>query len=716
MSIRWRLLGLLLVTSLAPLVIVSVFQLWAMRRLGGRLAAETRQRVIDEARRHLLHLLEDFTEAIEKEGKAIELAVRIQAREVERLLAAAPPEMGEMLDARKVDWSKPVPEGMEPSKFHKRMLEGKLVPMPVAFDKQIYFLPAGVNERDVRDDLARLCAMTKVYQLLHKDTAGQIYWQYTALESGLHTSYPSHGPLSADFDPRQRQWYKMTKQDYGASRVEPSEAEVVWSGPVIDASSQVVTIAASLPVYYPDGRFAGVTSIDMPITHVMDHMRLPDEWEAGSKKLLVGIDLPEPYPNLLIWLQQSYQKRGYRWDKEIELEALRADDPRQTEEVIADLRADKSVVREVGFQGRLTFWGYGKKGDYPAAVIIVQADSVVAPADRAQRGVLDDTRLALRISSAIWAVVLVAVVITGLARSRKITRPVQHLAAAAGRIAQGDFRTRVDIGGRDELHRLGEAFNNMTAGLGERDRLKASLATAMEIQQHLLPQEEPKIEGFDIVGKSLYCDETGGDYYDFIQLVKLTPDKLGIALGDVTGHGISAALLMASARAVLRSHAGVHGDDLSKLFEDINAHLVRDTGDERFVTLFYGVLDGSTKRLCWASAGHDPALWIHRAEGTIEELPNTGIPLGVIEETTYGRGGPVEMKSGDVIVIGTDGIWEAADQAGELFGKGRLKDVIKASADCPAAEICNAITRAVAEFRGPLPQTDDITLVVMKAL
>jgi sigma-B regulation protein RsbU (phosphoserine phosphatase) len=255
----------------------------------------------------------------------------------------------------------------------------------------------------------------------------------------------------------------------------------------------------------------------------------------------------------------------------------------------------------------------------------------------------------------------------------------------------------------------------MVAGLGERDRMKKSLAVAMEIQQHLLPQADPQLEGFDIAGKSLYCDETGGDYYDFIRLGDIGADKLGIAVGDITGHGIAAALLMASARGVLRSHAARHGTDLDELFGAINLHLVRDTGDERFMTLFYGILDVAQRTLTWTSSGHDPALWLRRQRGEIQELPNTGIPLGILEEARYTQGGPVTLDHGDIIVIGTDGIWEARDPAEEMFGKDRLRQILSAQADSPSAEIHAAIVEAVRIFQGTAPRDDDITLVVIKA-
>ncbi|MDP6044646.1 MAG: PP2C family protein-serine/threonine phosphatase, partial [Phycisphaerae bacterium] len=266
------------------------------------------------------------------------------------------------------------------------------------------------------------------------------------------------------------------------------------------------------------------------------------------------------------------------------------------------------------------------------------------------------------------------------------------------------------------LQDLGEVFNDMGPKLRERQKMKQSLELAMEIQQHLLPQGSPPVNGFDVAGRSIYCDETGGDYYDFIELAELGPGRLGIALGDVSGHGIGAALLMAAARGVLRSHAAMHGANLGELFETLNRHLVRDTGEAQFMTLFYAVLDAEARSLVWTSGGHDPALWLKNPSGDIDELPNTGIPLGILEDAPYSQAGPIKLDAGDIVLVGTDGIWEARNTDGEMFGKDRLRQILIDSASCSAKEIHDTIVQAVHEFRQTHPQEDDVTLVVIKAL
>lgn len=299
--------------------------------------------------------------------------------------------------------------------------------------------------------------------------------------------------------------------------------------------------------------------------------------------------------------------------------------------------------------------------------------------------------------------------------SRRIYRPVAKLNAGMQKVREGDIDARIEPVPQtgDEFETLIRTFNDMTDGLVERNMLRDSLQLAKGIQQNLLPPEASLSFGaFDIYGAIQYCDETGGDYFDYIE-PEGQPQQLGIAIGDITGHGIGAALLMASGRALLRSHATPPPDDLGDLFEDINAHFVRDTDHMRFMTLFYGVLDTqvSPNTLAYASAGHDPAL-LFRANGTIESLPNTGIPLGILEETTFEQVGPMALHPGDLLVLSTDGVREAMNVDGDMFGEERFIAVIEANRDKSAHEIHDAVVQAVLEFQD-YPR-DDVTLIIIQ--
>lgn len=323
------------------------------------------------------------------------------------------------------------------------------------------------------------------------------------------------------------------------------------------------------------------------------------------------------------------------------------------------------------------------------------------------------------ILAAIWifSMTVVLSIIPAWYLSWRLNRPIKLLSEGMENIRAGKMDIKIPVVKTgDEFEELVENFNEMAAGLGERDVLRESLILAGEIQEHLLPLEMPKIPGFDIFGAIDYCDESGGDYYDFIKIESGPQEDLGIAIGDVTGHGIGAALLMATGRALLRSHAQHRTGSIVEMFDDINQHMVRDTGDEFFMTLFYTEFSPATSTFQYASAGHDPVLWYHAATGQFDKLGNTGIPLGIIDDFSYGQSERLQLEPGDLLVMSTDGIREANNPQGEMFGEKRLIDTVQANLDKPACEIHDTIIQAVRQFQAGQAQADDITLVILKCL
>ena len=247
------------------------------------------------------------------------------------------------------------------------------------------------------------------------------------------------------------------------------------------------------------------------------------------------------------------------------------------------------------------------------------------------------------------------------------------------------------------------------------DLLRQTLELADEIQKNMLPRQNPYVANFQIAGKSVYCSETGGDYFDFLETDKGFPEPFSVLVGDVTGHGIEAALLMTTARALIRSRALQPGS-ISQILTEVNQHLaydIRATG--RFMTLFYLNIDPRKKHLNWVRAGHDPAILYDPEADTFEELGGgTGIPLGVDESFAY----EVNEKSGlakdQIIFLGTDGIWETHNPKGEMFGKKPVYDIIRAYASESPQAIIDNIILAMNDFRENLEPQDDATFVAVK--
>jgi len=249
----------------------------------------------------------------------------------------------------------------------------------------------------------------------------------------------------------------------------------------------------------------------------------------------------------------------------------------------------------------------------------------------------------------------------------------------------------------------------------QRDRMKQALDLAMEVQQSLLPKKAPVVEGLDIAGRSIYCDETGGDYYDYLNTNPSGPDTIRLVVGDVSGHGIQSALLMTTARAFLRQRSSLPGD-VASVVSDVNQNLVRDIERSgHFMTLFLCEIEPGAGVMNWVRAGHDPALIYDSRSGEFHELAGSGMALGISADSKY-ESSRIEIKPGQVILIGTDGIWETHNSRRDLFGKDRLKDIIRGQASRPADEIVAAVIREVEEFRHPLEKEDDITLVVARVV
>ncbi len=248
----------------------------------------------------------------------------------------------------------------------------------------------------------------------------------------------------------------------------------------------------------------------------------------------------------------------------------------------------------------------------------------------------------------------------------------------------------------------------------EHRRVRHALSLAMEVQQNLLPKATPKIEGLDIAGKSIYCDETGGDYYDFLEVGNPQEGKIGVVVGDVSDHGIPSALLMATVRALIRQRCSAFGK-IDQVVSDVNRQLAADVKDSgRFMTLFYTEIERPNKIIRWVNAGHEPGMIYNPAKDSFSDLNGgNNLALGVFEDTEF-KEAQREVAPGQIIVIATDGIWEARNPKGEMFSKDRIHKIIRRNATKSANDIQNSVLDALKRFQKDIKLEDDMTLVVIK--
>ena len=308
--------------------------------------------------------------------------------------------------------------------------------------------------------------------------------------------------------------------------------------------------------------------------------------------------------------------------------------------------------------------------------------------------------------------------ITGFVLIRAITGAVDELYRATQLVQAGDLTHRVKIERRDQLGILGESFNLMTGSIlslieeqRQRQRLENEISIAREVQNQLFPQRVPSVPGVEIEAICKAARTVSGDYYDFIQL---SPTRIAIAIADISGKGISAALLMASLQAALRSQLLAPGSDsmsTAELVARLNLHLVRNTGDDRFATFFVAVYDSATRLLRYTNAGHLPAFCICGDHALY--LDKGGMVLGVIEDYPFVEGS--ETVPPDAILVGySDGLVEPENVYGEEFGIQRLRDsALRLNAGSPSA-IAQGMMLAADEWAGTAEQADDMTVIVAR--
>jgi len=242
--------------------------------------------------------------------------------------------------------------------------------------------------------------------------------------------------------------------------------------------------------------------------------------------------------------------------------------------------------------------------------------------------------------------------------------------------------------------------------------IEQELRLARTIQERLAPQSLPELPGFRFAATSAMCQHVGGDYFDFVPLAE---GRLAVVIGDAAGHGVGSALLATETRAALHQCLS-RGDSLEECLAHVNDLLQRDTADEMYMTLLLGQIDVAGSSFSFATAGHHMPLLVRA--GRVERLPFAGsnIPLGIRHGLRFALEDPLHLESGDLLLLYTDGIWEATDADGRRFGTAGLEQVLQASHDRPEAEILDALLASAAAHRDAAEAEDDCTLLLIRRI
>jgi sigma-B regulation protein RsbU (phosphoserine phosphatase) len=370
--------------------------------------------------------------------------------------------------------------------------------------------------------------------------------------------------------------------------------------------------------------------------------------------------------------------------------------------------------------GRLSFqpWEDPEKARTEAFIIVQTRPSAVLKA--VFGNTTDNGQTALVIFAVIASLLLVVEafsMVIGVSLSRTITEAVHGLYQGTSKIAKGDFTHRIPVKGKDQLAELGHSFNEMTARLQslvevakEKERMQSELQIASEVQNQLFPRSAPAMKTIELIGVCQPARMVSGDYYDYLCLPN---GNLGIAIGDVAGKGISAALLMASIQSIMRTQLAAGPHSPAEVVAQLNRQLYANTSAEKYATFFFGIYDDQERTLTYTNAGHLPPLVV-RASG-VELLEVTGTVVGAFPSIRY-QEKSVRIGAGDLLVAYTDGVTEPENAYGEEFGAERLGNVAMSNRHGKPADIAAKIMEAVTEWGSAAEMPDDLTVVIAKGL
>lgn len=701
MKIRFKLLLLLLTVSIIPLVLVQAGVLESLRSLSDDIGGEVRRELVSKSSVELKRLVEDHARVLSKQRRIVELNLQHISAELAEWIEDGNefslPEVflggnfGQEDFARRED------------KYEQRdqtMMHG---PYALDFDSVRYtvgrrtgqsaILPNGTSDS--------VLPLLKAVELKNPELT---LWIRAVFNSGESLDYPATSG--------------MRMKMHRAVPVINESPNPSWSIPKKDILTGRTVLTASLGVFV-NKKAVGSVSIDVPLDTLLHGYNHLDVFSHNIDSLLVRL---EPNGNGSGGVEvvakevaaSSRKSMGHMWEPPSTQMLLSSTDAALFSRFQGFLKSGKSGVMSMPYNGRDSIWAFSAPDERGISlVLILPHDDVVAPADKARSYV----QLAINDQYLQTVFVLIAVILLvsllAFMFSRRFTENILILAKGVKRIASGDFSARVEITEEDEVGELARDFNSMAPSLREHIEIKSALDVAMEVQTNLLPQNSPYIEGYDIYGESMYCDELGGDYFDYIRPER-DGENMRFAIGDVSGHGVPAAMLMGSVRGYLRART-LSGGEMGEILTDVNSLVAQDTYKTgQFMTMLIVELDPAKSELRWVRAGHEPALIFDPAKNDFIRLEGEGIVLGAFEDVEYSENCCAGLNEGQILVLGTDGIWEASDKDGEFFGKERLWNLLNSMQNSSAKSIVSGIFAAVQDFTGKDKQEDDLTVVVIK--
>lgn len=533
---------------------------------------------------------------------------------------------------------------------------------------------------------------------------------YVMTDSGIFRSYPwSPDPMP---DLRQRAWFTGAENTRG----------VYWTEPYIDSAGHglIVTAAKAVPTKYGTWVVASDVTVDTINTAFLNTTL----GNAGYAILMDDRGTIVSRPGL--------SSGNLSWNEPFEQENVFSSSDPALVAIGRNMTAGLTGIEQVRFHGCATYVAYApvQSRNWSFAVSLPE-NVVTAPLDSTRIKIRDfsdaaGTRISqqtgrfLTLFACLIIILLIVVILLAFWLARIITHPVASLKEGTRVLGQGDLGYRLDIRTGDEFEDLAEAFNRMAADLrqniddlrrttAEKERYANEMEIARQIQENFLPESAPGIPEILVCATTIPAMEIGGDLYDFIPV---DGGRWAFVIADVSGKGVSAALFMALSRTLIHATGGAQADP-SVAVAQANRLIYGDGRSAMFITVFYGLFEPDHLRFTYVNAGHNPPVLIRGDPPVSRVLEGKGIALGVVPDVAI-PASTVDLRSGDLLVMYTDGVTEAFNEQDECFGEERLVASLSRNRSLPVEEIMSLLLLDIRQFCGNAPQSDDITLIVIR--